>query len=112
MPAVKAMRVLVTDAHSTAALAVVRSLGAAGFSVTVAGEHDRMNLAARSRFSRRFLRCPSASRQPLEYANTLATELLAARYDLLIPTTDATVTILARQRERFEELTRVALAPS
>src|SRR5688572_22833370 len=105
------MRILVTDAHSNAALAVVRSLGAAGFSITAAGEKDRMNFAARSRFSRRFLRCPSASQQPLEYADTLAAELSANRYDLLVPTTDSTVTIVAHQRERFEALTRVALAP-
>jgi predicted ATP-grasp superfamily ATP-dependent carboligase len=105
-------RVLVTDAHSTAALAVVRSLGAAGFDVTVAGEQDRINFAAVSRYCRRFLRCPSSSRQPLEYADTLAAELRMSRYDLLVPTNDSTVTIVWRQRARFDELTRVALPPS
>jgi predicted ATP-grasp superfamily ATP-dependent carboligase len=103
--------VLVTDAHSTSALAVVRSLGARNVAVTVAGEKGRCNLAAYSRYTRRSILCAHAERQPLVFADQIARELESG-YDLLIPTTDTTVTILRHLRERFERLVRIALPPN
>jgi predicted ATP-grasp superfamily ATP-dependent carboligase len=102
-------RVLVTDAHTTAALAIVRSLASAGMDVTVAAEHGHLNLAAHSRFTRRVLACASASRQPLVFAEQITQELERTRYDLLIPLTDTSVTILRHLRERLDSLVTVAL---
>ena len=101
-------RVLVTDAHSTAALAIVRSLGAAGMQVTVAGEQDRVNLAFRSRHVRRTVTCVSADEQPVRYGEELLAELRNG-YDLLIPATDSTVAIVRHYREQFDASVLVAL---
>ena len=101
-------RVLVVDAHTTSALAVVRSLGSRGLAVSVAGEEGRCNLAAYSRYARRSILCAQAERQPLVFADQLARELESG-YDLLIPTSDTTVTLLRHDRERFERLVRIAL---
>lgn len=104
-------RVLVTDAHSTSALGVVRSLGAQRMRVTVAGEEGRFNLAAHSRYIARAITCAPAEERPLQFADRIGEELQANRYDLLIPVTDTSVTIISRQRERFDALTTVALPP-
>lgn len=101
-------RVLVTDAHSTSSLAVVRSLGSRGSAVTVAAEEGRCNLAMYSRYVQRSIRCAEAERQPLVFADQIAHELESG-YDLLIPTTDTTVTIFRHGRDRFERLVRLAL---
>ena len=58
-------RVLVTDAHTTSALAIVRSLGAAGMSVTAAGESGRFNLAGYSRHAKRLVTLEPADERPL-----------------------------------------------
>ena len=102
-------RVLVTDAHTTSALAVVRSLGAAGMSVTAAGELGRFNLASHSRYVSRAVALPSADEQPTAYAEQLLTELEQTPYDVLIPTTDTTIAILRRYRADVERRVRVAL---
>lgn len=109
---IRGVRALVTDAHSTAALAVVRSLGAAGVTVTVVGERGRLNLAAHSRYSRHVLRCAHAESHPALYARQMVDELERTRYDLLIPLTDTTVTIVQNLRERFDRLVTVALPPN
>ena len=57
----------------------------------------------------RFVSCARAEDQPLLYAEQLAHELEGGTYDLLIPATDTTVTIVRYFRERLEKLVRVAL---
>jgi predicted ATP-grasp superfamily ATP-dependent carboligase len=102
-------RVLLTDAHSTSALAAVRSLGAAGMHVSVVGEHGRFNLAAHSRYASRVVTCASAEDEPLTYAEQIVHELERNPVDLVIPLTDTTVTIFNHLRARVEQLTRLAL---
>jgi predicted ATP-grasp superfamily ATP-dependent carboligase len=102
-------RVLVTDAHTTSALAVVRSLGAAGMSVTAAGERGRFNLAIYSRHVSHAIALASADDQPTAYAEELLGELERTSYDVLIPTTDTTIAILRRYRPDVERRVRVAL---
>jgi predicted ATP-grasp superfamily ATP-dependent carboligase len=108
----KGLKALVTDAHSTAALAVVRSLSRAGMSITVAAEHGSFNLAAHSRFAQRVLRCTSAEKDPIRYAGQISGELRHLRYDLLIPLTDTTITIVRQFRQQLEGLVQVALPPN
>jgi predicted ATP-grasp superfamily ATP-dependent carboligase len=102
-------RVLVTDAHTTSALAVVRSLGAVGMSVTSVGEAGRCNLANHSRYANRAITLPSAEDHPVAYAEELLRELERNACDVLIPTTDTSTTILRRYRSQFERLVRLAM---
>ncbi len=105
-------RVLVTGAHTTSALAIVRSLGAAGMSVAAAGELGRFNLASYSRYVCRVVTLPSAEEHPAAYFEELVRELQRGSYDVLIPTTDTTIAILRPHRQRIETLVRVALPPN
>jgi predicted ATP-grasp superfamily ATP-dependent carboligase len=102
-------RVLVTDAHTTSALAIVRSLGAARMSVTTAGEAGRFNLASHSRHASRAITLASAEQNPVAYAEAVIAELERGSYDVLIPTTDTTTAILRRYRAQVERLVRVAI---
>ena len=104
-----AVRVLVTDAHTTTALAVVRSLGAAGLDVTIVGERGRFNLAAHSRYVTRVVTCAPAEEEPLAYVDQIVRELERSPVDLLIPLTDTTVTIFKHFRNRVQKLVRLAL---
>ncbi|MGQ0734890.1 MAG: carboxylate--amine ligase [Acidobacteriota bacterium] len=106
------LRILVTDAHSTSALAVVRSLGSRGMLVTVAGESGRFNLAGYSRYACRTVTWPPAEEEPLAYLACLETELKSTRYDLLLPTTDTTVTLVSHHRHRLEQSVRIGLPSS
>lgn len=105
------VRVLVTDAHSTSALAIVRSLGAAGMQVTVVGEQHRVNLAFRSRHTHRTVTCVAAEDQPEQYVESLAAELRNG-YDLLLPASDSTVAIVRHYRDRLDAMVRIALPPN
>jgi predicted ATP-grasp superfamily ATP-dependent carboligase len=102
-------RVLVTDAHTTAALAVVRSLASAGMDVTVAAEQGHLNLAAHSKFVRHVVATASARTRPLLFVDQIARELERTRYDLLIPLTDASISVFRHTRERIGSLVRIAL---
>ena len=102
-------RVLVTDAHSNPALAVVRSLGQQKFRVTVVAEEGRLNLAGVSRFAARTIVAPRAASEPAAYVHTVLDALGRERYALLVPVTDTTVAIVSRHRHAFDEVTSVAL---
>ncbi len=106
------VRVLVTDAHSTAALAVVRSLGAAGCRVTVAGEERGFNLAAHSRYADRHVEGPPAGDNPGAYLDWLESELARTGYDVLVPINDTTVTLVRQRRTDLERYARIALPPN
>jgi predicted ATP-grasp superfamily ATP-dependent carboligase len=108
----KGMRVLVTDAHTTAALAVVRSLGAAGCLVTAAGEERSFNLAAHSRFAYRAVEGPSAADDATAYVEWLESEVSRTGYDALIPINDTTVTVVRQRRFNLERHVRIALPPN
>jgi predicted ATP-grasp superfamily ATP-dependent carboligase len=109
MPLGNGRRVLVTDGHSTAALATVRSLGRHHFRVTSACDASRVNAAGHSRYCDRSVQMVSATREPAAFADQLAHELGDGRYDLLIPITDASAVIVTSERSRFDALCQVAL---
>ena len=102
-------RVLVTDAHTTAALAIVRSLAAAGMSVTVVREAGRFSLAAASRHAHRVVSLVPVEQQPARHVEELLHEASTGQYDVLIPTTDSTVAVVQTCRDAFERVVRVAL---
>ena len=105
-------RVLITDAHATAALAVVRSLGEAGVRVSVVGEEDHFNLATYSRYVDRHFIWPSAERQPAAYLRCLQDELTHTSYDVLLPISDTTVTLVREKRAELAPLVRIGLPPN
>ena len=105
-------RILVTDGHSTAALAIVRSLGAAGHEVTVSGDEHACNPAFHSRYASHTLAAPAANREPAAYLDWLTRQVESSRYDILIPVNDTTVTVIQQRRAFFEQHTRIALPPA
>jgi predicted ATP-grasp superfamily ATP-dependent carboligase len=105
-------RILVTDAHATSALSIVRSLGSLGIEVTVAVEEGRFGLASRSRHATRTVRWPHAETHPGAYVRSLEQELQRARYDLLVPASDTVVTLVRHHRARLEALVDIALPPN
>lgn len=85
------MKVLVLDAHSTAALAVVRSLGRRGIPVDVAGEEADFLLAFRSRHAGRKLLYPGASADLRAFLEFFRGLLGAGGYDYVLPVTDRSI---------------------
>jgi len=92
--------VLVTDGEQRAALAVVRSLGAAGHSVIVTSKRRR-SLAGASRFARRHITLPSALSDPAGFLEILAAVVRSCGVEVLIPITDESLISVLGSRERF-----------
>ena len=101
-------RVLVTDGARSSALALVRSLGRAGWHVTAA-DVDGHSPGLSSRFVARRLRYTSPGHDAARFVDDLAAETNRNHVDLLIPVTDNAILPLANARERFHPATRLAL---
>ncbi len=91
------MAVFVTDGDQRPTLAVVRSLGREGISVTV-GHTVRSSLAGRSRHCARTVCYPSPQEQPEKFKAFLLDEVKRDRYRVLLPMTDVTVRLAAQLR--------------
>lgn len=102
--------VLVTDGDQRATLAVVRSLGKRGIPVVV-GENFSPALASVSRYASRawMYRSPEKS---ADWITDLVTELRRTSYDLLIPMTDLTWTMVAQYAAEVTPLVTLPLEPS
>ena len=92
--------VLVTDGEQRAALAVVRSLGAAGHSVIVTSTRSR-SLAGASRFARRHITLPSALGDPAGFLEALAAVVRSCGVEVLLPITEESLISVLGSRERF-----------
>jgi predicted ATP-grasp superfamily ATP-dependent carboligase len=100
--------VLVTDAARGSALAIIRSLGRAGYRVVAADASPRA-LGFRSRFAGARVVTPPPDRDPKAFVEAV---LVAARehgVDLVIPVTDAAILPLSASRERFPRPCRLVL---
>ena len=91
------MRVLVTDSNNRSALAAARSLARAGHTVITAGD-CRVSLAAASRHSTAFVRCPQPSADPDGFCNAIGTAVRTHKVDVLLPMTEVTTLLLAGMR--------------
>jgi predicted ATP-grasp superfamily ATP-dependent carboligase len=100
--------VLVTDADDQAALAIIRSLGRAGYTV-LAASGVRGAAGFRSRYNQRALLYPRPSRSPLAFVGWMERAVLALEIDLVIPVSDAALLPLASARARLEQHVRLAL---
>lgn len=93
-------RVLVTDGEQRAALAVVRSLGQAGYEVRVCSARGR-SLAGASRHCRVERRVADALSEPARFVEEVAALLDEWGVDVLIPVTEASLFALLGARERL-----------
>ncbi|HSU13288.1 ATP-grasp domain-containing protein [Longimicrobium sp.] len=101
---------LVTDGEQRAALAIVRSLGAAGHRVFVCSARGR-SLAGASRHSSGQARVPDPLRDPAAFVDAIAD--LAARWGIgtLLPVSEAALLALLPERDRFAGI-RIPFPPA
>lgn len=93
-------RVLVTDGDQRAALAVVRSLGRAGYEVNVCSFRPR-SIAGASRYSSGRYKVPDPLRHSESFLSDLERLVTATRVDVLIPISEASLLAVLPKRERF-----------
>jgi len=96
--------VLVTDGHFRKTLAVVRSLGRKGISVTV-GERTFLNTSFFSKYCTRRLVYPSPRRSPDQFIEFLLTEIKKNPYDCLFPMEEETLLLLAKYHSEISPYT-------
>jgi predicted ATP-grasp superfamily ATP-dependent carboligase len=92
--------VLVTDADQRSSLAVVRSLGRAGYRVHACSAHGRA-LAAASRYCSTHTIVPDALTEPEQFADAVARVIRAKSVEVLLPITDPSVLAVLSRREAF-----------
>jgi predicted ATP-grasp superfamily ATP-dependent carboligase len=100
------LRVLVTDSHSRAALAVTRALGEAGHWVLTAGT-SRKSLAAVSRYSSRFEVYPQPQRDPTPFIDAISGICERHRIDVLLPVAELTTILAINHAARLPAFTRL-----
>lgn len=93
-------RVLVTDGEQRSALAVVRSLGRAGYPVSVAAFRTP-SLAGASRWALSEHQVPDPLTRPAEYVAALVEVVRRDAVGLLLPVTEASLLAVLGARERF-----------
>src|SRR4029453_14597332 len=93
-------RVLVTDGEQRAALAVVRSLGRAGYTCLVA-ESRPPSLAGASRYAAARIRVPDALQEPAQFEDAIARFTRDRDVDVVLPITDASVLAVLGVRDRL-----------
>lgn len=96
-------RVLVTDGEQRAALAIVRSLGQAGYAVFVAATRTP-SLAGASRWAMNEHAVPDSLSHPLAYVDTLVEIAGRESVGLILPVTEASLLAVLSARERFSGL--------
>jgi predicted ATP-grasp superfamily ATP-dependent carboligase len=100
--------VFVTDAQRRKSLAVVRSLGRRGISVT-AGEDNGNAVAFYSRYCKRSVIYPSPTRTPELFVEWLLDHVRKHRYTALMPTNEQTLTPIAQHLADFTQYTAVPI---
>ena len=105
----KKIRVFVTDGYWRKTLAAVRALGRRGVQVTV-GESTYLAPALFSRYCHCRVRTPSPVLQPSQYLDFLETYLKRHPHHVLMPMEEDTLLLLARNRERFQNITSLPCA--
>jgi predicted ATP-grasp superfamily ATP-dependent carboligase len=100
--------VLVTDAARGSAVSIIRSLGRRGFRV-VAADSVRRSPGFYSRYTTERFLYPDPSRAPEEFVDAMYRAVRDGRIDLVIPVTDDVIVPLARARDRFAPVTKLAV---
>src|SRR5690349_1359777 len=103
--------VFITDGLLRKSVVVCQSLGRRGIDVTV-GSTTRLAPACFSRFCSEQMIYPSPVDQPDEFVAALLQYLSRQRHDVLLPTDDATLALIAQHRDAFERVTHVPIPQS
>jgi predicted ATP-grasp superfamily ATP-dependent carboligase len=93
--------VVVTDGEQRSALALVRSLGHAGYRCVVTSGTGK-SLAGASRFAALDIAVPNALERPAELARAMEQLVTRESPDVLIPTTEPSMLVALANRERLE----------
>jgi predicted ATP-grasp superfamily ATP-dependent carboligase len=105
----RAPRVLVTEVQERSGLAAVRALARAG--VRVGGAASSTPAQGHwSRYCGERFTMPDPRSSIEAYAETLE-RVLRRNFDIVLPTTDASLIAISEHRERFRDLTRLGLPP-
>jgi predicted ATP-grasp superfamily ATP-dependent carboligase len=92
--------VIITDGDQRASLAVVRSLGAAGYRCVVTSP-KRRSIAGSSRYAAREVEVPDALSDPAAFAHTVEALIGEEAAALLIPIAEPAMLALLAERARF-----------
>jgi predicted ATP-grasp superfamily ATP-dependent carboligase len=95
--------ILITDGEQRSALAVVRSLGKAGYAVGVCSAHAKP-LAGASRHCRVTFRTPDPASDPAAFIGAIEGLVDSNPVELVIPMTDVTAPLLLELRARRPEV--------
>lgn len=98
----------VTDALLRKSVVVCQSLGRRGIGVT-AGSSTRLSPAFLSRYCRARVIYPDPVAEPDDFVQMMLDYLRRHRHDVLFPTDDATLMLISRHREQFEQVTHVPI---
>ncbi|MDH7592732.1 MAG: ATP-grasp domain-containing protein [Methanomicrobiales archaeon] len=107
-PALTQARVLVTNAEYKHTLAVVRSLGKAGYHV-IATDSKRKAQSFFSRYCRERVICPDPKNEE-EFIRFLLRFLRERDVDVLLPMGNSTTVAISKHRDELEEFARVPVA--
>jgi predicted ATP-grasp superfamily ATP-dependent carboligase len=92
--------VIVTDGEQRAALAVVRSLGAAGYRCIVTSS-SRASIAGGSRFVTRTVTVPNALERPTEFADEIVALVATERAAVVLPIAEQSLLAILPMRARL-----------
>jgi predicted ATP-grasp superfamily ATP-dependent carboligase len=92
--------VIVTDGEQRAALAIVRSLGAAGYRCIVTSS-SRGSITGGSRFVTRAVNVPKALERPKEFADTIVALVAAERAAVVLPVSEQSLLAILPVRARL-----------
>jgi len=101
-------RVLVLGDDPSVCLAVVRSLGRRGLTVSL-GTQDNTSIVERSRYLSGVIVFPPIASGSQPWCDKLAGILQQQKYDLIIPVADGCLVPVMQQRARFEALAKFAI---
>jgi predicted ATP-grasp superfamily ATP-dependent carboligase len=96
------MKILVTDGEIRAALAIVRSLGKAGYEIHV-GSADHPTLTSSSKYCNGKLTYPNPKKFNNEFIDAVEKYVKDNKIDFLIPVTDVTTLSLSKEANRFNQ---------
>ncbi len=96
-------RVLVTDGEERAALAIVRSLGNAGYETYVSSPRSR-SLAGASRYCRADAVVPDPLTAPAEYVSAVRDLVDRWQVGVLLPVTEASLLAILGERGAFDDV--------
>lgn len=103
------IRILVLDGHSSAALAVTRSAGRAGYWVAVGANRGIFAAAKLSRYCRLRLDYPISTSEPAAFIDAILDFARTHKIDLIVPVTDWTLGPISAQRSRFVRVSKLAI---